>query len=197
MNFLVITDTHGIFNAVYNRYKDQIGDVDVVVLLGDHSNTDYRQIEAYFEGKLIFYVNGNHDSPYDSPCGICLHKQVAGPYPRFAGLSGSHKYKPSQYYGYEQNESVQVAKEIPQADILFAHDGPKGYGLVEDGAHEGLKGILWYIKHHKPKTVIYGHHHKTNHYFIGDTKCFCVYQLALFNIDNNGKVLNVKTFEPL
>ena len=82
---------------------------------------------------------------------------------------------------------------MPKADILFSHDGP--FNDYKDDAHCGLKGITQYIKHNKPKTLIFGHLHKPNHFKLDDTNCYCIYQLAWFEFDDEGNVINYKQYE--
>ena len=42
MKILTITDTHGVFNAIYEQNKDKIKDFDFIVLLGDHTPNDVK-----------------------------------------------------------------------------------------------------------------------------------------------------------
>ena len=199
MKVLVITDTHGIFYDIYEKYQNEILDSDIVVLLGDHSSADINQIMEIYKGP-IYRLNGNHDVPtmviYKD--GLSLHAQLVGEKPSFTGWQGSHIYKDTQIYEYTQEDSIELVKTMPKADILFSHDGPFGYcGNKEDFAHCGLKGILKYIKKNKPKTLIYGHHHKFNYQKIKKTECYCVYQIAWFEFNEDGKVLNDKTFKSI
>ena len=199
MRVLIFTDTHGIFNEIYEKYKNDLPNYDRIILLGDHSSVDINQIMSEFTVPIL-RINGNHDVPsmviYKDA--LPLHEHLIGYTPTYTGWQGSHIYKDTQIYGYTQKESLDLLKTMPKADILFSHDGPYGYcGNKEDFAHCGLKGILKYIKKNKPKTIIYGHHHKFNHYTIKKTECFCVYQIAWFEFDEEGKVLNFKTFEPI
>lgn len=200
MRALLISDTHGIFNAIYSKHKDSILDFDIIFLLGDHSTTDVKIIESISNGIPICRIAGNHDTlgetqSYESFT-IDLHGHLFCPEtekPTFTGWQGSHRYKNSQDYGYTQKESLEEFKKIPKADILFSHDGP--FNDYKDDAHCGLKGITQYIKHNKPKTLIFGHLHKPNHFKLDDTDCYCTYQLAWFEFDDEGNVINYKQYE--
>lgn len=199
MRVLVVTDTHGVFNTVYTKYKDEIPEYEVVVMLGDHSTGDINRAMEEFNVP-VYRLNGNHDMPtmMIHKDAFPLHAKRIGSLPSFTGWQGSHKYKESQVYGYTQEQSIKQFNNMPNADILFSHDGPYGYcGILEDPAHCGLKGILEYIKRCRPATVIFGHHHIFDHRDIHGVDCYCVYQLAWFEFDKNGKVVNYKTFEPV
>lgn len=197
MKILTITDTHGVFNAIYEQNKDKIKDFDFIVLLGDHTPNDIKIITKVFDVS-IYRVAGNHDMPdlYKNQDMIDIHNKLVNTKPSFTGWQGSHKYKENQYYGFTQEESIDFFKKMNKADILFSHDGPFGYGVMND-AHCGLKGILMYIKKKKPKTVIYGHNHNFKNYKLRRTNCFCVYQMTLFEFDSKGNVISYECFDVL
>lgn len=201
MKALVISDTHGIFNAIYEKNKDKIPDYDVIFLLGDHSQTDIKIILDMAKNIPVLRIAGNHDVPYSVDTWH-LHGQLYKIIPTtkietatYTGWSGSHKYKDTQYYGYTQEQSVSEFKAIPKANILFSHDGP--YNKKGDDAHCGLKGITLYLKKNKPKSLIYGHYHKPMMYKFKKTKCFCVYQMAWFDFDSLGNVISYKQLETI
>lgn len=192
MKALVIADTHGILNSIYEQIKDQIPEFDMVILLGDHSTTDIRCAQLIANRKVVFRIAGNHDMPYSTSTHD-FHAILCNVNPSFTGWQGSHKYKESQYYGYTQDQSLNEYRKMPKADILFSHDGP--FNNEKDDAHCGLKGITKYIKKIKPKTFIFGHLHKPNTFKLYDTNCFCVYQFSWFEFDKEGNVLNYKQFK--
>lgn len=110
------------------------------------------------------------------------------------GFEGSSRYKPSQIYGYTQDESVKRCSELPICDILLSHDGPRGYyGNIHEDAHCGLQGITDYITRAKPKLVFFGHHHKNTNFKIGNTDCYNVYELGIFDIED-GKVISYQNY---
>lgn len=196
MRMLVITDTHGVFKPIYEKHKDKLTDIQMILLLGDHSQTDVLQIKDYFakETLLIYGIYGNHDIATTLAGTPCFDHKVCHFGFSFTGFNGSHRYKDSQIYGYTQKEGLWRAETLPKVDVLFSHDGP--YNKSLDDAHCGLKGITRYIKKKHPKTVIHGHLHKPNHYVIKhfgkQTDVYCVYQLAIidFNADGTVKELN-------
>lgn len=200
MRVLVITDTHGIYRGVYEKNKDKLVDLDRVILLGDHYVAEVNQMKEHFKNILMYGLYGNHDMP-DTLQNIPNfdHKLMELGNFHYTGLNGSHRYKPTQAFGYEQPEGIIVCKSLPKADVLFCHDGP--YNPNKDDAHCGLKGISQYIKDNKPKTVIHGHLHSPNHYTIknslfgGKTDVYCVYQLAIVDFNDDGTVNKVDQLE--
>ena len=197
MKFLIITDTHGIFKAIYDQNKENIPEVDQVILLGDHSTVDVKQIKDIYPNCVGIY--GNHDV-YETLNGvICFDHKLLGSKFTYTGFNGSHRYKPTQIFGYNQMESIQQAISLPKADVLFSHDGP--FNQEQDDAHCGLKGIDRYIQDNKPKTVIHGHLHKPNHYtykyFLSSAEVYCVYQLAVVDFNDDGTVRELIQLETI
>lgn len=198
MRFLIITDTHGIFRGVYDKNKDKLGKIDQVILLGDHEQVEVRQIVDIFGGLKIMGINGNHDVRNTYDFIHCFDHELVEKTFTYTGLSGSHRYKPTQIFGYNQAEGMEQAKTLPKADVLFAHDGP--YNDTKDDAHCGLKGITWYVKKNHPKTLIHGHLHRPNHYemkslFGPATDVYCVYQMAIVDFNDDGSVKNLEQLE--
>lgn len=198
---LVITDTHGIFLPIYEKNKDKIGRVSMLILLGDHSVADVARIKQIFDSTVImkYGLYGNHDVPdtlADIPC--LDHKPCRLGF-TFTGLNGSHRYKPTQVFGYDQEEGIKATKTLPKVSVLFSHDSP--FRDNQDDAHCGLKGITKYIKKAHPKTVIHGHLHKPDHYQIKSfgrtTDVYCVYQMAVFEIEKDGTVKSFEQFDTL
>ena len=50
-----------------------------------------------------------------------------------------------------------------------------------------------YITRAKPKLVFFGHHHKNTNFKIGNTDCYNVYELGIFNIED-GKVVSYQNY---
>lgn len=102
---------------------------------------------------------------------------------KIAGLGGSYKYKNSNDYAmYSHEESIKIADEIQEADILVSHDRPyikEQYGE----SHDGLKGITEYIyKNHIP-IHIHGHIHEESEEILKNgTKSICLYGVKLLEI---------------
>ena len=197
MKVAVIADTHGSFRELFNRYKDELAQVDIVFILGDCYKTEIQMMNEFFKVPMIG-IHGNHDDidVFKDSKVIDIHSVLVELDNDIlvTGFQGSAKYKPSQYYGYTQNEAKQAIKSLSKADILISHDGPFGYcGNKKELAHCGLKAITDYIRKYQPKIVFFGHHHKNNHFNIGSTVCFNVYEICIFDIENN-VVVNYKNY---
>lgn len=196
MKIAIITDTHGIARPLLEQYQDKLVNIDIVFLLGDYYSAEIQLINSIFQ-VLLLGIHGNHDdiNVFNNSNVINIHNtQVKlSNNITISGFQGSSKYKPTQYYGYTQKEAQQEIKDLPKSDIFISHDGPMGYcGDIRDNVHCGLKAITDYIKKNQPKLVFFGHHHKNMHFQIGNTDCYCVYELGIFDIDNQ---LNVTSYE--
>ena len=191
MRVLIFADLHGALNALLQKY--QFEEPDLVLILGDLCKAEANKINSMFDCPILG-LHGNHDSEdvFDETNIIDIFAyQAESDDFTITGMQGSSKYKPSQYYGYTQDESIRICKMLPDSTIFISHDGP--YDKNKDDAHCGLKGIDWYIKNKKPNIFFYGHHHKNQHYHIENTDCYCIYEIALVTIENN-KVIDIKNF---
>lgn len=195
MRVVIITDTHGCFRQLVDKYKSQLYG-DLVLVLGDLSRADAQLVDSLFNVPILV-IHGNHDIPdtYTNTNMIDLHLQlVEAGTALITGFQGSSKYKPLQSYGYTQDESKDECIKIPRCDILMCHDGPLGYcGDIHDDAHSGLIGIRNYIEQYKPSLVFFGHHHKNRHFQIGPTDCYNIYEIGIFDIVDN-KVVSYRNY---
>lgn len=197
MKVAIVADTHGGFKPLFDRYKDKIAEANLVCILGDMYRGEV-QLIVDFVNVPIVAIHGNHDdeNTYKDLGIYMLHETVAelSNGLSIVGFEGSSRYKPSQIYGYTQDESVKKCSELPICDILISHDGPRGYcGNILEDAHCGLQGITDYIIRAKPKLVFFGHHHKNTNFKIGNTDCYNVYELGIFDIEN-GKVISYQNY---
>ena len=138
MKIAVYSDTHGLAKTVLDKYKSETGynkekisvePVDLVCLLGDHSEADVKLIEAHYPNTNIIGVYGNHDifDLYKGTKIINMHKSIYNKCNYyFTGFQGSNRYKESQVYGYSQSESIAECKKLPKVNILLSHSGPFG-----------------------------------------------------------------------
>ena len=207
MKIAVYSDTHGLAKTVLDKYKSETGynkekisvePVDLVCLLGDHSEADVKLIEAHYPNTNIIGIYGNHDifDLYKGTKIINMHKSIynQGNY-YFTGFQGSNRYKESQVYGYSQSESIAECKKLPKVNILLSHSGPFGdyYRFVDD-AHCGLKGLNKYLKKNSPKIMLFGHHHEDLHFRLYNTDCYCIYGCAIITIEMD-RVIDIKRYE--
>lgn len=194
MKIAIIADTHGIFKELFDKYQNELAQVNIVFLLGDYYKSEIQIMNNFFKVPMIG-IHGNHDNMdvFDDSNVIDMHLQLAelNNGITITGFQGSSKYKQTQYYGYTQEEAQSVIKELPKADILISHDGPMGYcGNIDDMTHCGLQAITDYIVKYQPKLVFFGHHHKNKQFIINQTTCFNIYEIGIFEIDNNINVIN-------
>ena len=197
MKLAIVADTHGAFRPLFEQHKDKIAEANLVCILGDMYRPEVQLLSDFVKVPIVA-IHGNHDveDTYSGMNIYMLHQTAAelSNGLTLAGFEGSSKYKPSQVYGFTQEESLVECNKIPICDILLCHDGPLGYcGEVNDIAHCGLQGITDYINRVKPKILFYGHHHKNRNYKIGDTDCYNVYELGIFDIED-GKVVNYTNY---
>lgn len=197
MKLAVIADTHGALRPLFEQHKDKIAEANLVCILGDMYRSEVQLLYDFVKVPIIA-IHGNHDveDTYSEMDIYMLHQSsvMLSNGLVVAGFEGSSKYKPSQIYGFTQGESIEECIKIPICDILVCHDGPLGYcGDIHDVAHCGLKGITDYINRVQPKILFYGHHHKNRNYKIGNTDCYNVYELGMFDIED-GKVVNYTSY---
>lgn len=196
----VIADTHGEFEQAYPEHllAKLKNSIDYVFLLGDSTFDDLACISFVWGSIPMYYVAGNHDAKaaYDFPCfedvnGKAIELGRTGLI--LTGMEGSVRYKEPEYQpiSMTQEESLEKAKRIPKANIIIAHDGPYGCNIWagKDSPHQGLRGLLWYLKHQKPVTLFFGHHHCKCEIKMKKTHCYGCYMLSVFTLDNEGRVI--------
>lgn len=165
LKILFIADTHNCltYNNEIIDYIKSIKDYDCCILLGDHSANDLVEILNVIPREKIYGVLGNHDSwnKYEE-YGInnIDGRVVTVKGVRIAGISGSFKYKNSDKYAlYTHEESIKIANEMENADILITHD--RAFTIESnDITHDGLKGITQYIYKNNIPLHIHGHIHE-------------------------------------
>ena len=163
VSLLIITDTH---NCLYydkeSIEKIKNAQYDVCLILGDISNNDIIEILKLVPYDKIYGLLGNHDGLdrfEESKIRNLNGEVITINNVRIAGLQGSHRYKMGDYGMYTHEESIQIADEMPPADILVSHDRP----FIKDNndnVHDGLKGVTYYCYKNHVKFEIHGHLHE-------------------------------------
>lgn len=151
---LVISDLHGLLDKHYD-----IDQVDDYFILGDLSSSDIRILSEFIPMDRAYYLHGNHDSYNQYTRGINLHGKVYGDDIKIAGIEGSHRYKNSFAPLYTQEQSIDIANNLHEADILFTHDRAFIKNNNDD-AHCGMIGISKYLCDNRVPIHIHGHIHK-------------------------------------
>lgn len=197
MKLLCCADLHNSFDLTHFETQTYDKEPDLIVTLGDISVQDLRIIKRTADnlGIPAIGICGNHDEPFAlQSVGIDdLHgkvKTIDGV--SFAGIGGSLRYKRSNYMFLTQQQSIDIAKSLPKADVLISHDKPYSGWFFDKKAqyakdpHAGLVGITKYIRQNKPKIHLYGHLHQRMTEEQHGTTSMCVYGIQLIDIGDDG-----------
>lgn len=166
---------------------------DVVFTMGDISLRELVAIRDLFQTSPIYGIRGNHDghSSLDLADIFNIHsKSIKLGDTIFAGFEGSVRYKRGDYIMFSQKESLDVALDVPAADILVSHDrsfcGPYSDISAEysKSPHEGLIGITSYLQKHSPRLHVHGHIHKNQHYTWNGIDTLSVFGAVLVSFEN-------------
>lgn len=182
---LVIADGHGCLE------DEEIPDenVDVCLLLGDLSLDDIAIVKNRVRNIPTYGILGNHDGfdLYEKAGIENIHGRVVEVNKiKIAGFQGSFRYKNSNFPFFDDNESVEIADQMPAADILISHDSPKYFHGVQDYAHNGLQGITHYCEKHSVPINIHGHFHENGSGYLGNgTFSICCYKVGVVTITPN------------
>lgn len=197
MKLLCCADLHNSFDLTHFETQTYDKEPDIIVTLGDISVQDLRIIKRTADnlGIPAIGICGNHDEPFAlQSVGIDdLHdkvKTIDGV--TFAGIGGSLRYKRSNYMFLTQQQSIDIAKQLPEADVLITHD--KAYiGWFVDSKsqyakdpHAGLVGISKYIRKNRPRYHLYGHLHQRMTEEKHGMTSMCVYGIQLIDIGDDG-----------
>lgn len=189
LKILFITDTHNClaYTDKFLNYLKSIKstDYDICLLLGDLSGLDIDEIKQIIPDDKLFGIVGNHDSiDVLEKNGIknINGKVITCKNVRIAAIMGSNRYKEGTYGMQTQEESLELAEKMEQADILISHDKAYIYDR-NDNVHDGLKGITYYIyKNHIP-LHIHGHlHEEMEENLKNGAKSIGLFQIKLLEI---------------
>lgn len=147
---------------------------DFILSSGD-LKSEYLEYLVTISNKPLLYVHGNHDEKYDvkEPSGcICIEDDI---YVidgiRILGLGGSFKYKSDSKYMYSEWGMKRRIKKLRRKikkhggiDIVVTHAPAKGYGDLDDYAHQGFECFVDLIKEYHPKYFFFGHVHSRYDY---------------------------------
>ena len=159
LKILIIADTHNcLMEEAFVGYN-----ADVCLLLGDLSDEDLYLIKHNITNMPIYGILGNHygQKLYEKYNIENIHgKVIEINGVKIAGFSGSYKYKETDAALYTDKESLEIAANIPEADILISHDSPKYLYGKDNPTHCGLKGITRYLEKNQIPLNIHGHYHR-------------------------------------
>ena len=167
-NILCISDEEN--DGLWNGYNNiQLKQYDFIISAGD-LKAEYLEYLVTVSNKQLFYVHGNHDEKYDikPPEGcVCIDDDVyVHDGIRILGLGGSYKYKDDAKHMYTERQMrwriIKLRRKINKVggiDIVVTHAPIKGYGDLDDYAHQGFECFKWLIKEYHPKYFLFGHIH--------------------------------------
>lgn len=189
MQIAIFSDFHNSvdFNSL-QKALSTVPALDAAFTLGDISVSELLRIKELIPDIPIFGILGNHDSlDVLDKAGIPdIHGKIVDVNGiRFAGFSGSVKYKNGPYAMFSQRESLNIAKSLPEADVLLSHD--KAYqgknkifwSEYSKYPHEGLVGISLYLRKKSPLLHIHGHIHENERYLNQKIDTISVYGASL------------------
>lgn len=156
-------------SLLYSEHvKKQLEDVDLVISCGD-LEPEYLEYIVTMANKDLLYVHGNHDYRYDEkpPLGcVCIDDDVyVYQGIKILGLGGSFRYSQDKYQYTEVQMKYRISKikkkirKLGGVDIVVTHAPIKGYGDLEDYAHQGFECYKELLKDLHPKYWLYGHVH--------------------------------------
>ncbi len=155
--------------------RDRLGEIDLILSCGD-LHTHYLEFLRTMLNAELLYVRGNHDEGYTghTPEGcVCIEDRIFNFHGlRIMGLGGSMRYRDGIDMYTERQMATRIRKIRPTAemtrgfDILITHAPAKGYGDLEDVAHQGFAGFNELIRRYHPKYHLHGHVHKEYGHFV-------------------------------
>ena len=156
---------------LYSDYaRIELSDADFLISCGD-LDPEYLEFLAMMSNKPLYYVHGNRDSRLDKrpPKGctcidddLIIHKGI-----RILGLGGSLRYAKSKYQFSEQEMERRIRRikrkinKYGGVDIIVTHAPIRGYGDMDDYAHQGFDCFEKLLMEYRPKFWFYGHIHQT------------------------------------
>lgn len=152
--------------ALWNGYNARLlKEHDFIISAGDLKPA-YLEYLVTISNKPLFYVHGNHDDIEPEGC-TCIDDDVyVYDGIRILGLGGSYKYKENAKYMYtEQQMQKRIRKlrrkiaKVGGIDIVVSHAPIKGYGDLDDYAHQGFECFKKLITTYHPKYFLFGHVH--------------------------------------
>lgn len=183
IKILAITDTHGYIPESFQIIKNL--NYDVCFLLGDLTQSDIDVLKPLLHLEKTYGVIGNHNYLnflQDNDIQDIHGKVIEINGIKFTGWGGSIQYKKSielGFDGFEGIDSHYFASQLPKADVLISHDGPRRDTL--NTSHSGITGISEYIQLNNVKFNIHGHLHQNTKNKIGNCIDICIFRAALIN----------------
>ena len=195
-NILCVSDEedNGLWGGNHNS---ELKNYDFIISAGD-LKAEYLEYLVTMSNRPLLYVHGNHDEQYDNnpPEGcisidddIYIYKGL-----RILGLGGSYRYRDDGKYMFSEKEMRnRIRKLAPKIrkykgfDIVVSHAPVKGYGDLDDYAHQGFECFKELILKYHPKYFIYGHVHSK--YSYSDTGYYELEGTQIINVSKKQRIV--------
>ena len=172
MRILIVSDEESA--SLWDQYSPgKLDNIDLILSAGD-MKPEYLSFLVTMANCPLLYVHGNHDGIYDvrepEGCDCIDDKLVTVNGLRIIGLGGCKPYNrgPHQYSESEMRKRIRRLKPAlflnGGVDIVLTHAAVKGYGDLDDPAHQGYEAFLSLIQSYSPKYLIHGHIHDRYHF---------------------------------
>ena len=169
MKIMVIADYEepGLWDY-FNHKKTE--NTDLIISCGD-LKPEYLEFLTTVVNCPLLFVRGNHDTRYDDKypegCIDIDDKMYDFNGIKIFGLGGSYRYRSGKdmYSEREMKKRILLSKMKmtlwSKMDIFVTHAPAKGYGDLDDYAHQGFDCFNDILNQYKPKYMLHGHVHKT------------------------------------
>jgi uncharacterized protein len=131
---------------------------EAVVTLGDLESSWLASLGAV--GLPRIGVHGNHDDENQlQALGITdLHlSRIELDGWSFTGFEGCVRYGDGPHQ-YTQEEAAELARRLPEAEVLVCHCPPFGVNdEPDDPAHVGFRALRTWVERHEPRYLLHGH----------------------------------------
>ena len=172
MRILIVSDEES--RSLWDHYSPgKLDNIDLILSAGD-MKAEYLSFLVTMANCPLLYGHGNHDASYDQnpPEGCeCIDDRIITVNGlRIMGLGGCKPYNGGPYQYSESAMRKRIRKLKPSlffnkgVDIVLTHAAVKGYGDLEDAAHQGFEAFIPLLEKYKPKYLIHGHIHDRYHF---------------------------------
>jgi len=168
LTVLCLADPHGRWKKLLEAIERV--DSNMVLIAGDLLMDLEGVLEkADIEGRAVFYVPGNMDSPreaeiegYGSARNLHNRKVVFNGF-SLGGFGGANKGPFHTPFEWREEEALEKLRSLGGVDILLTHAPPKNTNCDRGpfGMHIGSIAVRKYIEEFQPKLVVCGHIHES------------------------------------
>lgn len=189
IRILTIADTHyELTEKEELRNMPKNSEYDICLCLGDISKEDLYVLLKYIPSNKMIGILGNHD--YKNTLEVMDIKNIHNELVEingtsFVGLERCVKYVSGQLAP-TQEESYEICRNLPKADILISHETPVFMAKLY-GTHAGNPAINEYLEANDIPLCICAHNHVNYIGSVKDTPVIATYMINLIEI-KDGKI---------